>query len=755
MGGVISLPSLLRPLPQWVGWRLESRDGKPTKVPINPRTGQRAATDQPASWGSLEDAQAAVGRYQLSGIGFVFEAGGGLVGVDLDKCRDTTSGQIEPWAQEIVRELDSYTELSPSGTGLHVLLSGELPAGSRRKGHVEMYDRGRYFTVTGDHLAGTPAEIQVREAELWAVHAKVFGPILSTERAPASTRSSAIHSDAEIIRRASDARNGAKFARLWAGNWQGEYLTQSEADSALCAMLAFWTGNDSARMDALFRQSGLFREKWNEKHYADGRTYGEGTIDHAVRIPRNTFSGIAKRTTSVDEPCLPESISQSGQTRFPLTDAGNAEHFASKYSDIVRFDHRRGRWLLWRTHRWCPDVDEEIRRLSKLSSRDRFRSAAVCEDLKERERIAKWAIQSESRSKLDAFLALAKAETPIADGGDNWDRDPFLLGTPNGVVELRTGELRPGRQDDRLTMSTDVPFDPTATCPRWERFIAEVFGDDDELIGFVRRAIGYSLTGTTEEQCLFLCYGSGANGKSTLVGTLTSLLGDYGWNMPFSTIEQHQRASIPNDMAALVGRRFVVASETNDGTRINEARVKALTGCDPITARFLHAEFFTFRPVAKVWLSVNHKPVVSDDSHGFWRRIRLIPFQRTFPVNPALAMELHAERSGILGWAVRGCLEWQQHGLQPPRIVSDATKEYACDSDPLAEFIAEFCLLGAESRVGAAELYSHYHAWTRRHEMTDRERLTRTMFGRKMSERFKRENARSGRVYLGIERRAM
>lgn len=449
-----------------------------------------------------------------------------------------------------------------------------------------------------------------------------------------------------------------------------------------------------------------------------------------------------------------ESVKDSGSFtgRYPCTDSGNAEHFASKYGGIVRYDHRRGRWLLWRAHRWCPDLDEEIRRLSKLSSRDRFKSAATYEDLKERERAAKWAIQSESKTKLDALLALAKAERPIADSGENWDQDPALLGVANGVVDLRTGVLRPGRQADRVTMSTGVPFDPTATCPRWERFVLEVFGDND-LAGFVRRAIGYSLTGHTGEQCLFLCYGTGANGKSTFVGTLMSLVGDYGWNMPFSTIEQHQRASIPNDMAALVSRRFVVASETNDGTRLNEARVKALTGCDPITARFLHAEFFTFRPVAKVWLSVNHKPVVSDDSHGFWRRIRLIPFQQTFSVNQTLGHELLAEREGILAWAVRGCLEWQESGLTPPRIVSEATKDYARDEDPLAEFFADFCVLDESQRIGAAELYAHYVAWTNYRSFSDRERLTSTQFGRKVGARFSFDRTRFGKVYKGLSRR--
>lgn len=183
-----------------------------------------------------------------------------------------------------------------------------------------------------------------------------------------------------------------------------------------------------------------------------------------------------------------------------------------------------------------------------------------------------------------------------------------------------------------------------------------------DLVRFVQRAVGYSLSGATGEQCLFLLYGTGADGKGTFTNQLKRVLGDYGWNMPFATIEAKDRAAIPNDLAALAGRRFVVASETNDGTRLNEGRIKALTGSDPITARFLHGEFFEFEPVAKFWLSVNHKPVVRDESHGFWRRIRLIPFMKTFPINPTLGDRLHTKAPGILAWAVRGCLHWQREG---------------------------------------------------------------------------------------------
>ena len=370
----------------------------------------------------------------------------------------------------------------------------------------------------------------------------------------------------------------------------------------------------------------------------------------------------------------------------------------------------------------------------------------------EREAALKFALRLEGRDALRSTLALARAIKPIADAGDGWDADPWLLGVPNGVIELRTGTLRPGQPDDRITMQIGAPFDPDATAPRWTQFIQEVFLGNQSLVDFVHRAIGYSLTGITTEQVLFLLYGTGANGKGTLTNTIKRVLGDYAWNMPFTTIEMKDRTAIPNDLAALVGRRFVIASETNDGTRMNEARVKALTGCDPVTARFLHGEFFTFEPFGKYWLSVNHKPIVRDDSHGFWRRLRLIPFTRRFEVNPTLASELAAEAPAILAWCVRGCLAWQEHGLQPPSIVTEATTAYERDSDPLAVFIDEACDLAPSGEVGAREIFQHYESWAIAHGLRPGERLSSTAFGRKLAERFDRiDGAR--RTYRGVTRR--
>lgn len=449
----------------------------------------------------------------------------------------------------------------------------------------------------------------------------------------------------------------------------------------------------------------------------------------------------------------PAIVSGYGLTDEPLTDAGNGEYFARQYGDRVRYDHRRRRWLMWDRHRWSDDADGEIRRLAKLAVRHRLLNTTQIEDLTRRGQAAKFAIQSEHRQRLDALLAQAQTEPPLADAGTHWDRDPLLFATENGILDLRTGLLRDGRPEDSITLYTPVAFDAEAECPRWLRFLDEVFGGDLELVDFIQRAVGYSLTGLTVEQCLFLCYGTGANGKSVFLRVLRMLAGLYAFNAPFSLFEMHSRNAIPNDLAALVNRRLVTSSETNEGTRLNEARVKALTGCDPITARFMRAEFFTFDPVAKYWLAVNHKPTVADDSHGFWRRVRLIPFTQRFTGaadDQSLGDTLQAELPGILAWAVRGALRWLERGLPEPAAVHAATETYRIESDPLAAFIDERCLVADGASMQASMAFKAYLAWGGEQGMREREILTSTKFGARMTERFEKKHSKAGNRYVGI-----
>ncbi|MEP7307652.1 MAG: phage/plasmid primase, P4 family [Acidobacteriota bacterium] len=436
------------------------------------------------------------------------------------------------------------------------------------------------------------------------------------------------------------------------------------------------------------------------------------------------------------------------------TDASHAQRFAEAYGGIqVVHNHRRNNWLIFQDPLWRPDTDGAIYRLALEFVRGRQASALDLSDLKLKERVLKFTIAAESKPNLDRLVSLAKNFPPIADAGDRWDCDDWLTGAPNGVLDWRTGRLRPGDPADRITKSLGVPFDPAATAPRWTQFIDQVFDGDRELIGFIHRYLGYACTGITREQVLALFWGAGGNGKGVLMHLVAHVLGDYFSNMSFSTIELKQRATIPSDLAALEGKRLVTASESGE-VRLNEPRVKALTGSDPVTARYLYGEQFTFTPTAKFILATNTKPIVADNSHGFWRRLKLVPFTRCFEGSARdehLEDHLKAhEGSGILNWLIAGCLDWQRDGLGEPAAVRDATDEYRTDSDPLADFIAECCESAVTAVTRGSELFEAYGKWADRQRLSRAERLNAKDFGRRMAERFNRRHTNTGKVYEGV-----
>jgi putative DNA primase/helicase len=401
---------------------------------------------------------------------------------------------------------------------------------------------------------------------------------------------------------------------------------------------------------------------------------------------------------------------------FPLTDSGNAELIASLFGDQLRFDHRQEKWLVWKGNCWTEDLDGEVYRLAKTAARTRLKAATCLRNMEKRKGEAEWALKSESQYHIRAALELAKRTAPITDSGNNWDSDPFLLGVQNGLVNLKTGELRPAQPEDRIMRHSIVLYDPLALCPKFQLFLHQVFLGDEDLIRFVQKAIGYSLTGDVSEQCLFLCYGEGGNGKSTLLETVRSLLGGYAHNLPFSAFELAARSGTSNDIAGLEAKRFVTAVETNENISFNEGRIKAITGGDICTARFLYREFFDFNPTPKFWLAFNHKPRVTDDSHGFWRRVRLIPFRARFEGtddDKTLKDILRLESSGILAWAVRGCLLWRREGLVMPHSVLEATAAYQNESDRVPDFLDDRFVMCPNEFTPCSEINHEYAAWTK------------------------------------------
>ncbi len=455
----------------------------------------------------------------------------------------------------------------------------------------------------------------------------------------------------------------------------------------------------------------------------------------------------------IDSAMRYEPSTGEGADQFACTDAGNAELFCSRHGRRLRYDHRRAAWYLFNGHHWNEDGDGAVMRLAVETARHRYRQALHVSDLQKRKDESGFAIQSENRQRLEAMLALARSQLPIATAGDAWKRDPLVFAVANGIIDLRDGHLRRGSADELISISSNVTYMPETPCQRWQQFLSEIFQGDEELIDWIWRLVGYLLSGLTDEQYFLLCYGVGANGKSTFLNVLRQLLGGYAFNAPFATFEANAHGQIPNDLAALVDRRLVTSSETGENTRLNEARLKMLTGGDPVTARFLHREFFTFVPVAKFVLAVNHKPRVLDYSYGFWRRMCLVPFEARFADGSAdkhLNAKLASELPGILAWAVRGHLEWRARGLEPPSVVRAATESYRADSDPLAAFLSECCLVESASATPAKAAFGAYNSWADAQALPDAERLARNRFYQLLEGQFSKRHTKSGNLYVGV-----
>lgn len=385
------------------------------------------------------------------------------------------------------------------------------------------------------------------------------------------------------------------------------------------------------------------------------------------------------------------------------TEDALALSFTRRYHRDWRYVAAWGRWLVWDGQRWRTE--------DTLAATDLIRS--VCRQTAVRADNPKIAAKLASASTVGGVERLARADRRHAATTDEWDADPWLLNTPGGVVDLKTGRMRPHDRADRMTKITTAT--PSGDCPTWKQFIDEVTGGDKELQAYLQRMVGYALTGSTQEHALFFLYGTGANGKSVFVNTLATILGDYATNAPMDTFMETRTDRHPTDMAGLRGARFVAAIETEQGKRWAESKLKNLTGGDKIAARFMRQDFFEFFPQFKLFVAGNHKPAIRNIDEAMKRRLHLIPFTITVPPerrDKNLQHKLLAERDGILAWAVQGCLDWQRHGrLDPPQRVVDATEEYFEAEDALGRWLDERCVRTPNAKSLTAELFSDWKQW--------------------------------------------
>lgn len=386
-----------------------------------------------------------------------------------------------------------------------------------------------------------------------------------------------------------------------------------------------------------------------------------------------------------------------------FTDEDLALRFAKQYESKLRYVHKWGKWFCWNGTTWLEDSTL----LGFNYAREICRAASA-----ECEKNSTQARNVASAKTVAAVERLAKADRIIAGTVDQWDADPWLLNTPKGIVDLRTGKI--SEHDHRLYQSKTAAVGPGGNCPLWQKFLDRITDKDQELKKFIQRVIGYSLSGDTSEHALFFFFGTGANGKSVVIDTIASILGSYQRTAPIETFTASNRDSHPTELASLQGARLVTATETEEGRRWAESKIKALTGGDEISARFMRQDFFEFKPNFKLLIAGNHKPGLRSVDEAIRRRFHLIPFKVTIPAgerDPDLKKKLEAEWEGILEWAIEGCLAWQKNGLCPPPSVVQATEAYLDAEDGVSTWISECCSLEIDAWSSSSDLRLSWESW--------------------------------------------
>lgn len=784
-----NIPLELKQMKRWVCYKVEgTNDGKTTKRPYNALNGSMAKSNDELTWTKFNLALTGCIKYNCDGIGFML--GAGIFGIDLDNHADAngvvpmSDDEFKEFSKEFIETLDSYTEYSQSGKGIHIICKGKLPEGARRKGSVEMYDNGRFFAFTGNVINN--ATINDRESQVIPLWEKYLN--VKTEKQNLKDKISfAINnsnlkkvelnlSDDELIEKAYNSKNGDIFYRYFHdGDISLNGNDNSAADLAFCNMLAFWCNGDMAQMDRIFRNSGLYREKWDE--FRGQYTYGQITLKKAfdnftegysayeydgpkVTIKNKTKFETAQNAaakfekTSSDETnvSLNEetlmNIDENGEPIFRIkklfgkkyeyTDTGNAERFYDYFGDLFKYNVTDKIFMFWTGKTWIKDTKQIIRKYAnkfiellqnEASSLASQVEKYLSEGLKDKavmlskvhDACVKNAARVANKSGKDAMLSEFQALYDIPIGSHEFDKDDFLLNTDSGIVNLKTGEISNFNKSKMLSKNTNVKVsydEPTV----WLKFLNSTFktGDEKEtqnIIDALQTCLGYSLSGSTAEQVMFLLYGDGSNGKSTLTELVAYAMGDYGDNIASNVLLQQKVSnnSTTYSIAKLQNKRFVETGETDDGGKLAESQVKILTGGDTISAQFKYGNEFSFKPKFKIWMSTNNKPIIRGNDFGIWRRIFLFPFVNTFTAeqkDKTLPEKLRKEAPQILGWMIQGFKKYYERGdLIKPKTLLEAIEEYKEQMDIITQFINKECELVPNCKIDCKELYSHYKSW--------------------------------------------
>lgn len=751
-----NIPDELKQLNNWCVWKFENRNGKRTKIPFNAATGEFAKSNDKSTWSSYETAVNAEG---VDGIGFFFEPP--YLGIDIDDIDDDLhrfkqGDKLDNIVSEFNEAFKSYTEVSPSGNGLHIIVKGKIPGSRRRKGNIEMYDSGRFFTMTGKNIGKYKDVTEVSEQVFKTIYNKYL-PNNTIKYPTTNNYQENIHnlSEIDVINEIYNSKQAKLFDDLMKGNYEPYYTSHSEADMALANILAFWCAKDYSQIDSIFRQSNLYRDKWDEKR--KNSTYGEQTLFKAINEVNNIYTPKQEKEENPLRYALSHIFdAEKKDKEYPIRsydDTGNADRFIDRYGHLYKHSYITNKFYIYDGQKWKVDDRGAIRKLiDEMIESIKNEKVLHSEDVTEEE--AREAFQkyykktrgTQSKKNIMNELMHRKTVTP-----DEFDKDDMLLNVANGYIDLTSRELYKHDINRMFSQIANTDYSEKMQPAVWLDFLNDIFAGDKAVIRYIQKALGYSLTGSTREQVMFILFGKGRNGKSIFVETIAEILGDYSNNMQAKSLMVKKNDNVNTDIARLSKARFVTSSEPNEGFRFDEGLIKQITGGDKVTARFLYAEEFEYTPKFKIWVSTNHKPIIRGTDDGIWRRLVLIPFDVQIPeekVDKDLKYKLLREAPAILNWMAEGAYMWMREGLELPEKLKDAGQTYRTEMDVVEQFIQEKCKRAEGVRETGKALYEEYKKWA---DENNEYKMDKNKFGKKLKEKFRSKKMNNGVNYLGVE----
>lgn len=668
---------------------------------------------------------------QRGGVGLgVFN---GFSAIDIDHCVDS-NGTLSSMAKDIVDYCQSYTEYSPSKTGIRIIFKTKKKIDKSRyyinnsSIGLEIYiseNTNKFVTITGNRLNDTLSDVNNVDVQ-WILDKYMV-------------RDSKFFDLNEILKK------DAKLRSLWYSNAPGSHSDESNRDQALCCKLAYYCKGDATKIAQLFVQSPYYQSK-DDAHKAKWarEDYSSQTIQGAIDVVGNAFSINPQPMQSVG-------TYSEIKSEYNLNDTGNAKRFIDEYGEVLRYNTDNKHWMIWNGNYWQHDISEQVKNYVEIMAEKMMFECKEERDKQMREAMLRNVNYIYNSAGKEAVLKEARHVEGIPTMNSDYDTQPYLLCCKTKTYDLFSGEAYKSKESDMLSMTTNEDIDLDNEPTLFLKTLNEMFQSNERVIDYLQRAFGYSISNLTKEQCMFILYGDGNNGKSLLLDVIREALGSYSISSrPQLLTEQPNGNSNLEEIARLKGKRFIVVEEAKAGDRLDESLVKSLTsGIGNQVARFLYGNSFEFAVTGKIWMATNYKPVIKGTDKGIWRRIKIIPLNVDFTgrEDKDLRNKLRAETPQILGWLVKGFDKYRERGLDDINEVKDSVQAYKDEMDIVAKWISECCDILPSYFEQASVLFKNFNAYCKQNKEYE---LSQTLFGRNLSKKFAKRAFSGRNVYMGI-----